>query len=536
MARARITRRDLLLGAVGAAGATATAGGLMALRGEDRPDPPPRIEATSEEVRRAEELRRRKGTGRTVRARLVARRQEIDLGGTTARTWTYDRSGEGIRCTAGDELSVEVRNELDEPHSVHWHGLRLRNDMDGVSHLTQPLIEPGGRRTYTFIAPDAGTYWFHSHHGVQRERGLFAPLIIDDPRDPGDHDVEFTVVLDDWTDGAAATPDDILAALKRRGMGKKYTTRPREGVVPPPPATWSYDVPAKLDRAEVPERLADEIGYPFYLLNWRLPTAPHTFTAKPGQRAKIRLINAGGATVFRVALGGHRLTATHNDGFPIEPVTVDTVQVGSGERIDLRVTLGDGAFPLVGVAEGKNAQAVGVVRTAGGAAPPADAQPGELAGRLLRLKDLRATEPVRLEGGEPDVRHTLYLTGSMNDYVWRINAETYNAEEPFEGISPLAVRQGERVRLDLANQTPMYHPMHLHGHTFQLHADDTIGAEAGPPLRHGARKDTVLVGPGQRVSVDFTADNPGQWLTHCHNAYHLASGMATIVSYLRPQR
>ncbi|MQA05939.1 MAG: multicopper oxidase domain-containing protein [Streptosporangiales bacterium] len=410
--------------------------------------------------------------------------------------------------------------------------------MDGVPHLTQRAIPPGDRMRYAFTVPDPGTHWLHPHVRVQRERGLFAPLIIDDPHDRGDYDVEFVVVLDDWIDGADATPDQVLATLRRGGMNARYETPVTAGKIPDRSRSWHYHVPAKLASPKpgitpmpIPARLASAVDYPFYLLNGRLPTAPHTFRAKPGQRARIRVINAGGASVFRVALGGHRLTVTHTDGFPVQPTTVDTLQVASGERYDLLITLGDGAFPLVAVAEGKAAQALGVIRTAAGPTPPPDAAPDELAGRLLDLADLRATPEVRAAEHALDVDRALYLTGDMKTFTWRINAETYNAEKPYAGITPVPVREQEQVRLVFLNQTPMYHPMHLHGHTFTVRSVGTTTSKTERPFPSGTRKDTLMVPPGERISIDFTADNPGQWLVHCHNAYHLATGMATIVSY-----
>jgi len=171
-----------------------------------------------------------------------------------------------------------------------------------------------------------------------------------------------------------------------------------------------------------------------------------------------------------------------------------------------------------------------VIRTGAGPVPPPDAGPTELAGQLLALPDLHATTAVRIDNRPPDATHTLYLTGDMGAFEWRINARAYNASRPFDGITPLDIRAGQRVRLGLINQTPMYHPMHLHGHTVTVRGIGHVTGEIDD-LPDGTRKDTVMVGPGERVSVEFTADNPGQWLVHCHNAYHLATGMTTIVSY-----
>lgn len=546
-----ISRRAVLLGAVGLAGVAAS-GGTWAALPTTATATEGRVLAGSDAVRRVEQARLARGTGRGVRASVTAQPVEVDLGGRVIRTWAYGDQvpGRTLRCNAGDQLEVDVHNGLPEATTVHWHGLRLRNDMDGVPHLTQPVIPPGEMMRYSFVAPDPGTYWFHPHVGMQRERGLFAPLIIDDPREAGDYDVEFVVVLDDWIDGAGGTPDEVLSALGNGDMEASYQVAVEAGEIDDRSASWDYHQTAEMANTPVghapvsaASRMADSVRYPFYLLNGRLPTAPETFTARPGQRARIRLISAAGTTTFRVALGGHRLTVTHTDGFPVEPITVDNLHIGAGERYDVLVTLGDGAFPLVAVAEGHGAQALGVVRTASGAAPSPAAAPPELGGRLLRLTDLRAAPNARQDDLPPDVTHTLHLTGDMFGFAWRINAQTYNHARPFAGITPAAIREGQRVRLELVNQTPMYHPMHVHGHSFTVRGAGDLfpGRAAGDlgsrgrnrlPLLGGAVKDTVMVAPGERMIADFTADNPGQWLTHCHNAYHMATGMATIVSYV----
>lgn len=540
MAEHQVPRRAIVLGGVGVALTAAT--GLFPLLFDQQgsADQPGRVSPTSQAVTVREQQRRGGGTGRTVAASLRAAPTEVDLGGRVVTTWAYNGQvpGPTVRARAGDRLDVELRNDLPEPTTVHWHGLAIRNDMDGVPNLTQAPVKPGSGMRYSFVAPDPGTYWLHSHVGLQREHGLYAPLILDDPADPGAYDVEFVVVLDDWLDGAAASPDHVLAALVAGGATARYQAPVQAGRVVDRSSSWAYDTPPSLANPPagvtaitVASVLAGRVAYPLYLINGRLPTAPTTFRARPGQRARIRLINAGGTTTFRVALGGHRLTVTHTDGFPVDPVAVDTLQVASGERYDLLVTLDDGVFPLVAVAEGRAAQGYALVRTAPtGSAPPPSSQPGELGGRLLRLADLRPAPGTGHAPMAPQVSHTVALTGDMAAYAWRINAQTYNPRRPFDAITPATVRRGQRVRLELINQTPMYHPMHLHGHTFTLNAVGPLFDRSHRPLG-GARKDTVLVPPGQRILVDLHADNPGQWLLHCHNAYHLATGMATILSY-----
>lgn len=522
---ALVSRRRLLAGGAGL-GLLGALGGC----GNGRVDP----DGSAVEQAAA---RRRAANARVRHATLNPRVGSVDLGGRTARTWSYGDGVPGpmLRGSAGEVLRLRVDNQLPQPTTVHWHGLAIRNDMDGVPNLTQPEIAAGDAMDYEFALPTPGTFFYHAHHGVQRERGLHGPLIIDDPREPGNYDEEFVVLLDDWTDGTGdgSAPEDILSYLRAGGQGSKYRTPVTAGAVPSamaPPAPMGAPAP-------VTTQLAGDVQYPFHLLNGRLPTAPHTFNARPGQRARIRLINASGATVYRVALGGHRLTVTDSDGYPVAPVTVDTLRIASGERYDVRVTLGDGAFPLVALAEGKGAQALGVVRTAAGATPPAGVAPAELNRQLLGLADLQAPPEVRLHTPAP-AGHDVYLTGDMTSYGWRINGESYNAADPFAGVTALQVRSGEHVRMTLVNQTPAFHPMHLHGHTIQVRALGSNRAHYDSPdgpadilLPAGARKDTVQVAPGQRVAVDFVADNPGQWLHHCHNTYHLAAGMATIVSY-----
>ena len=495
-----LDRRTVVLGAA-ATGALALAG----LGACGRPGTT--VEAGSEAVRRAENARRSAGQ-RTVAARLAAAPATIDLGGLTVDTWSYADSvpGPTLRATAGDLLRVSVANGLPASTSVHWHGVALRNDMDGVPGMTQGPIAQRAQFLYEFTVPDPGTYFYHPHSGVQLDRGLYGVLVVDDPADPGAYDHEWVVVLDDWVDGTGRTPDDVLAELRRGG------------------GTGGLDGMGGMDHGSmgmggVGEGMmspllggAGDVDYPHYLVNGRVPAAPAAFSARPGQRVRLRIVNAGSDTAFRVALGGHRLTVTHSDGFAVRPTTADALVIGMGERYDALVTLGDGVFPLVASAEGKGGQGLAVVRTAAGSSPAASVRPEELGRRVVGAADLAPAEQARLGDRRVDVRHDLVLGGSMRDYRWTINGTT------FEDAEPLALSQGQRVRLRFRNATMMFHPMHVHGHTFAL-------------ARGGLRKDTLIVRPMEAVEVDVDADNPGQWAAHCHNIYHAESGMMTTLSY-----
>lgn len=464
---------------------------------------PSRIEATSSEVARAEQ-RRRRPDAIVHDLSLTAAPLTLDLGGIPAPTWGYNElvPGPEVRVRAGDVIRARFTNQLPEPTTIHWHGIALRNDMDGVPGVTQEAVPPGGTFDYEFTLPDPGSFWFHPHVGLQLDRGLYAPLIVEDPREPGGYDREVNIVLDDWVSGIGATPEEALADL-RAGRGPHAAHAAGGG-----------------PRSEALDGAGGDVSYPLFLINGRQPRDPFVLRAGRGERLRLRIVNAGSDSPFRVALGGHRLTVTHTDGFPVEPVTVDALIVGMSERYDVIVTMAEeGSFPLVAVAEAKGNQAVAVVQVGGGAPALAQGTPRlpELGGRLLTLADLKATEAVTLAGGRPDRTHEVVLDGGDEGYRWTINGKVGMEAEPLD------VKEGEKVRLVFVNRTTMFHPMHLHGHTFQVVT----------PGSRGPRKDSAIVLPDERLTVDFVADNPGQWLVHCHNIYHMEGGLEVMLSYVR---
>ena len=435
-------------------------------------------------------------------------------------TWTYNGTVPGplIRARRGDTLEITVRNQLPEHTTVHWHGLALRNDMDGIHHVTQAPIETGQEFVYRFALGQTGTYWYHSHIGLQADRGMYAPLVIDDPSTDRTVDGEHVIVLDDWLDGiGGATPADAMQQLHCDGS---CTSPPGPtGTTVGPTGTG----PSMIGRFHSPLLGGDagSIDYPLHLLNGQPATAPPTFDAAPGSRVRLRVINAGAETAYRFAVGGHRLTVTHADGYPVEPVDVDALLLGMGERYDVEIVAKSGAWPIVANAEGKRGGATGVLRTtdtniATTAPPTRDAAPSELDGKLLTYDQLRAIEAVRLDFTQPDQSHEVGLTGRNADYHWGIDGGEY----PNNGA--IDVRLDERARIAVRNTTKMWHPMHLHGHSFRL------GERADGP-----RKDTAIVKPGELLTFDTVCDNPGQWMVHCHNAYHLEMGMAKAFGYVR---
>jgi FtsP/CotA-like multicopper oxidase with cupredoxin domain len=474
------------------------------------------INPSDPEVLAAERAR---GGGPLRKVRLTATEASFDLGGRTVRSWAYGDAlpGKEVRVTAGDVLQITLANHLPEATTLHSHGIRLRCDMDGVPGLTQRSIRPGAAFTYRFAVSHPGTYWLHSHSGMQLDRGLYAPLIVEDAKEPLSYDKEWVVVLDDWVDGVnGSTPDGVLAQL---GKGRGVPMDMGEGAPhvvgsgkPVGPSRVLHGPPSRLLHSE-----GGHVDYPYYLVNGRLAHAPSVFRARPGDRIRLRIINAGGDTAFRVALGGHKMTVTHTDGYPVEHRKTDALLLGMAERYDVLVTAKDGVFPLVAVAEGKKARALAVLRTGSGRLPEPSVHPKELDGQIVPARRLVPHESVALSDREPDRELRFRLTGSMRKWDWSFDHEPYSIEQRHP------VREGERVRLTLINGTDMWHPMHLHGHTFAL----TGLGDAG------ALKDTALVLPHRKLVVDFNADNPGLWMLHCHNQYHSESGMMTNLAYRR---
>ena len=536
-----INRRSVLLAGLGAAGA-----GVLAAcsNSGSSGSSPALISPSGAEVASAE--KRRKNTGKEHRLTLTATSAMVHLGGgLMPMSWAFQGQvpGKEIRVSAGDTVVAELFNQLPDKTttSIHWHGVALRNDMDGVPPATQAAVRAGSNFTYRFIAADPGTYFFHPHVGIQLDRGLYAPLIVEDPKEPLSYDDEWVVVLDDWVDGITGTPDEVFTELKQGMGGMEMGSSPSPGSSPgdgmgmgdmggmdmggdsasaSASSSASGRASMKFMLTDVKSDLlggdAGDVKYPFHLINGRVAADPDVYSGKPGKRVRLRIINAGSDTAYRVALGGHKLTITHTDGYPVDHQEVDALLIGMGERYDVLVTLGDGVFPLVALAEGKDRTGMALVRTGSGRAPSAMVRPSELKGMIMTASELKAAGEVRLETAKTDVTHQVKITGGMATYNWSLNGAKFDMDHPT--ADPLRIEEGQRVRLDFVNDTEMWHPMHLHGHTYQL-------GTSGP------RKDTAIVLPKKKLSVFFDADNPGEWLLHCHNAYHGEAGMMALLAY-----
>ena len=412
--------------------------------------------------------------------------------------------GPPIRYTKGDFFRAVVKNSLDQPTSIHWHGMVLPNLLDGVPEVTQAPIQPRALMYYEFPLIQAGSYWYHSHYALQEQQGLAGPLIIEDPNEDRGYDHDVTVFL---SDVLAGSPDTLVKNLQ---AGKVDFDTPDPYVLPGE-SEFEIDVP-----------------YLGYLINGQSNDTPWTHTARAGQRLRLRLINGSTSSFFRIMVDDLPLTVIASDGEDVEPVTVDNLVVGTAERYDVLVTLPEsGSYTLHAAALGDNTQVVGVLHTQDVAAK-ANLERPKFTDRILRLEQLIARQEWTLSN-TPDRTIDNKLSGNMKAYLWEINGVRYPEVFAGEGAEkiPLEVGFGEVVRFVIENPTPMYHPMHLHGHVFRVLNGQGVRAP---------RKDTVAVPPKSKVTIEFLADNPGKWFWHCHNLYHLATGMAREVHYVADPR
>lgn len=412
--------------------------------------------------------------------------------------------GTPIRFRKGEQFRVLVNNRLPEPTSIHWHGLLVPSLQDGVPEVTQLPIPAGTSQYYEFLLKQSGTYWYHSHQGVQEQAGLAGPLIIDDPDEAQEYDHDEVVFLSD-----VATQDvgTLINAIRNTQIETDF----------PDAYTSPHD-----------EKVAIDVRYAGYLLNGRTERDPWTLRARPGDRIRLRLVNGSGASYFGVVVDGMPMTIIAADGVPTRPLTVDSLTIATAQRYDVLVTVpGSGAYAIHAGALGDDRQAVGVIETAVAASRPAFGR-ADLSGRHLDPGDLHAAAPSAF-GGQRDVAtYQIVLSGDMKGYRWFMNGNAW--PEPFAGEGALKtyydVRAGQVVRFKLVNQTPMSHPMHLHGHTFRV-----LGPSPDAPADALVR-DTVSVPPKQTLWIEFLADNPGTWFWHCHNVWHLAVGMAQAIRYV----
>ncbi|MCC6828111.1 MAG: copper resistance system multicopper oxidase [Novosphingobium sp.] len=532
------------------------------------------------------------GAGTT---RLDIARGHFSSGGRSAHhAITVNGSSPGplIRLKEGETARLAVANRLGEQTSIHWHGLLVPFQMDGVPGVSFPGIDPGETFTYEFPLIQSGTYWYHSHSGMQEAIGLYGPIVIDPAGpDPISADREHILMLADWS---PIHPHEQMRKLK---VAAGYFNRQRQDIAG---LLAGRDMPLK-DRLEWARMrmdatdISDVTGATYgFLINGQGTAENWTGLFRPGERVRLRVINASAMTNFNVRIPGLAMTVVAADGLPVQPVETDEFQIAIAETYDVIVTPSeDKAFGVIAEALDRSGQVRGTLTPRAGMVAPVPplrrrplltmrdmgmdmaamdmghhgvidlSQPASAAmdGHSMAMRDPAVAPQVRLGPGVAtlspmpvdrladrptgleDVEHRvltyaalrslapnpdrrapgrqieLHLTANMERYMWSIDGSTMA-----DGAQPIPFRLDERVRVTLVNDTMMPHPIHLHGHFFELVCGDP---------GHRVRKHTVNVLPGGKVAFDLTADAEGDWAFHCHMLLHMHAGMMRVVTVRR---
>lgn len=441
---------------------------------------------------------------------LIVGKRTIEVNGKPASVFgiANSRDEQGLFLPPGQPFSVMLDNRSGEDTSIHWHGQVPPPDLDGVAETGYvPLLGAGQTRKFNFPAR-SGTHWMHSHEGLQEQRLMAAPLIVYTPEDMTADVQEATVILHDFT---FRDPEEILEELTgssgagHGGMDHGSMSMDAMGGGMSSMASMEMDL--------------NDVEYDAFLANDRTLDDPFVVRTEGGGRVRLRIINGATATAFWLDLGAAKATVLAVDGNPVEPLTATRFPLAQAQRIDLLIDVPRGeVVPVFAQREGDRAR-TGVVLASPGATIPRYASLAEDKVGPVDLsleQSLIASEP--LIRREADIRHAVMLTGSMSPYRWTLDERTWAERRPLE------VKEGQRVELEFMNHSMMAHPMHLHGHHFQV-------VEIGGKKVSGAVRDTVMVPSMGTVVVAFDADNPGRWLFHCHNLYHMATGMMSELVY-----
>ena len=568
------TRRAMLKGAVGL-------GGLAAIPAWARAMPHGPIRQGFDEV-----------SGRVID--LAVGQGAIEVAGRSGHAFAVNGSVPGplVRLKEGEAVTLRVANHLAQDTSIHWHGLLLPFQFDGVPGVSFPGIKPG--ETFVYELPalrQSGTYWWHSHSDLQEQAGHYGPIIIDPAGpDPVQADRDYVLLLSEFS---PLHPHTIMAKLKK---GEEYFNRQK--------TSWTDDY--RLSGSDrrmwagmrmMPTDIADVTGSTYtYLVNGHAPEDSLEYLFSPGERVRLRIINGSAMSFFNIRIPGVRMSVVQADGKNVRPIEVDEFQIGTAETYDIVVEPTAEAHTVVAEAMDRSGMAVATLTSRAGARAPVpslrdpvlltmtdmghggmdhsggdhsnmghapstggmdhgsmkmrdtsslppnvavgpgidmvSANPADRMGdpglgldkvghKVLTYRDLTALEP-NDDPRKPSRHMQIHLTGNMERYMWSFDGRKFNAVAD----QPIRFAYNERIRVKLVNDTMMAHPIHLHGHFFEL--------VNGADRMHQPQKHTVIVQPGGSATFDLTADEPGDWAFHCHLLYHMHAGMFQVVTVASP--
>jgi FtsP/CotA-like multicopper oxidase with cupredoxin domain len=448
---------------------------------------------------------------------LRATTRTLDIGrrAVSVKGILNDQGTTGLILNPDETFRLDLVNELDTPTILHWHGQIPPNAQDGVPDMPQPALAAGERRSFDF-APTPGTHWMHSHIPVQEMELLAAPLIVRRAEDLAAdrqevvillHDLSFRPaeeVLAEITGGMGGMTHDMGAMVHDMGgMGHGMSGLMGGGM---------------MDGMAMGAMDLNDFNFDAYLANDRTLDDPEVVAVDKGGRVLLRIINGSAATVFWIDTGALQGRAVATDGNPIQPVGGSRFGLAMGQRLDIELDLPaeGGAFPVLAQREGAVERTGIILATKGAAidriAGASDTAHPAFSGDLSQESQFSALVP--LADRPVDRADTLMLGGSMMPYLWTIDGQSWGTHRPVDA------RTGERVQLTFHNMSMMAHPMHLHGHHFQVVA---LNGRAV----NGARRDTVHVPPMGMVTVALDAGEAARWMLHCHHMPHLATGMMT---------
>ena len=518
----------------------------------------------------------------------------IEVAGRSGHAFAVNGSVPGplVRLKEGEAVTLRVANHLAQDTSIHWHGLLLPFQFDGVPGVSFPGIKPG--ETFVYELPalrQSGTYWWHSHSDLQEQAGHYGPIIIDPAGpDPVQADRDYVLLLSEFS---PLHPHTIMAKLKK---GEEYFNRQK--------TSWTDDY--RLSGSDrrmwagmrmMPTDIADVTGSTYtYLINGHAPEDSLEYLFSPGERVRLRIINGSAMSFFNIRIPGMRMSVVQADGKNVRPIEVDEFQIGTAETYDIVVEPTTEAHTIVAEAMDRSGMAVATLASRAGARAPVpslrdpvlltmtemghggmdhsggdhsnmghapstggmdhgsmkmrdtsslppnvavgpgidmvSANPADRMGdpglgldkvghKVLTYRDLTALEP-NDDPRKPSRHMQIHLTGNMERYMWSFDGRKFNAVAD----QPIRFAYNERVRVKLVNDTMMAHPIHLHGHFFEL--------VNGADRMHQPQKHTVIVQPGGSATFDLTADEPGDWAFHCHLLYHMHAGMFQVVTVASP--
>lgn len=447
---------------------------------------------------------------------LTATTRVLDIGGRAA---TVLGLGSGLTLDPGQRFRVDLANALSEPTSIHWHGQIPPHAQDGVPDLPAPPLAPGESRSYDF-EPVPGTHWMHAHMPLQEVGLLAAPLIVRSEADLKADRQEVVMFLYDFS---FKSPEETMAEIAKGHApaegdagGMDRSMHGMHGGMSMPGMNMGQTGMGRMGMGAMAMDLNDH-DWDAYLTNERTLDDPEVVKVDGGGRVLLRIINAASATVFWIETGGlpGRLVAV--DGHGVRPVPGSRFGIAMGQRLDIEIDLpAAGAWPILALREGARERTGLILATAGAPVPKIalldDAETPAFDPGLAQEAGLVALEP--LAARKTERMHMVMLGGGMQPYVWTVDGKTWGDHTPIGAIS------GERVELMFHNMSAMGHPMHLHGHSFQ------VANVNGAPVS-GARRDTVYIPPMSMLTVALDAGEAARWLLHCHHVPHMATGMMT---------